>query len=116
MKHSPNRTGREASCDLGNMFKSTKKLSKTLTLKNEPSTCTLKRVDEALRTCADKIRLRKNRNNLLEFCGCAPETLVRSNANEAMQKGLIANGMIDTGCRLCPSFMNVIKNAKKIIS
>ena len=114
IKYSLKRTSREASWFLANMHKLTKKLSKILTLKNDPSTCTLKRVDKALCTCPDKIRLRKtNRNNLLEFCGCAPEILVRSNTKEAMQKGFIANGMIDTGYRLCPSFMNMIKTMPK---
>ena len=88
-----------------------------MTLKNDPSTCTLKRVDKALCMHADKIRLRKtNWNNLLEFCGCIPEILVRSNTKEAMQKGFITNGMIDTGYRLCPSFMNMIKIILKTLS
>ena len=117
MKHSLKRTGRKASYDLRNMLKSSKKLSKILTLKNNPSICTLKRVDEALCACIDKIRLRKtNRNNLSEFCGCSREILVRSNTKEAMQKGFITNGMIDTGCRLCPSFMNMIKTMPKTLS
>ena len=54
MKHSLKRNGREASYDLGNIFKSTKKITKMFTLKNEASNCTLKRIDEALLTCADR--------------------------------------------------------------
>ena len=50
-----------------------------------------------------------NRKNLLDFCGFSPEVLVRSNTKEARQKGFVANGMIDTGYKLCPSVMNMIK-------
>ena len=50
----------------------------------------MKGIDEALLTCADRVRLRKtNRIRVLDFCGCISEVLVQSNAKEAMQKGFL---------------------------
>ena len=99
------------------MFKSMKSLVKILTLENEPENCTMKRVNEALLTCADRIKLKKtNRKNLLDFCGCIPEILVQSNTKRAIQKGFIANGMINESFKYCPSYMNIIKTMPKKLS
>ena len=80
MKYSPKCTGRKAACDLGNQYKSKKCLIKILTLNNDPNNCAMKRIQEALLSYNHRIKLKKtNRENLLDFCSCVLEILVRSN-------------------------------------
>ena len=48
-------------------------------MKNEPSTLILKRVDGALISVSNKLRLKKsNRQILLDFCGCVREIFSQS--------------------------------------
>ena len=85
-------------------------MAKILTLENELENCAMKRVNEALLTCTDRIKLKKtSRKILLDFCGCIPEILVWLNTKRAIQKGFIANGIIDEQFKYCSSYMSIIK-------
>ena len=98
MKHSPKRNYREEACNLQNGFKSPKKLSKIITMKNEPSTPISKRVNDVLTLVSNKVRLKKsNRENLLDFFGYIPKIFSQSYNQRSMRKGFISNGMIDEG-------------------
>ena len=106
MKHVSKHAGCRAGCDLGNQCKSKKCHSKILTLNDDPNNCAMKRVDEVLNACSKRAKLKKtNRNNLLDFHGCAPEILVRSNTQKGTRKCFIANDMIYQGFKHCSSFM-----------
>ena len=94
-----------------------KSVSKTITLKCEPNTIMSKRADRALARVSHIAKLKKsNHENLLEIAGCAPEMLARSFARRGMQKGFLANGVIDERHEHCQSHVNMIKNLPRKLS
>ena len=114
MKYSPKQSSRKAACDLQNGFKSLKKLCKIKTFKNEPSISISERVDNVLTSVCTKVRLKKsNRENLLDFYRSVPKIFSQSYNQRFMRKGFISNRMIEEGCKMCPSYINMMKTMPK---
>ena len=56
-----------------------------------------------------EIIVKSNRNNLLDFCKCISEILVKSNIIRAVQKGFITNSMIDEGYKHYLLYSSILK-------
>ena len=116
-KHSAARTSVEQACDCCPIFRSLKKISKSITREDAPH-LGLQRI-----VCFEFKRLEnegvlklssKKLSSLVDFLSCYPTILSKAAPHDAVTAGFVDNGMIDCKSYTYPDLFSIVKTCKTV--